>query len=200
MHIQTQHKEFERDSKNKYFKTCMYPNSPTTPNLLWCKHNFRTILNSLSHDKLMMHVLDAVHSTNPCNHDFVFLSFCPDEVRRVLSLQFISSSIVNSLQSSLLQVIHHYPQFGACSRFTHCFFSLYYYYEVVYFFRLWCCCCFFFFFFFFFPQNVSLHLCLIWWNHIIIKLFHESWNQCSEKMSSLRWWSCWLIASMLQQL
>jgi hypothetical protein len=69
------------------------------------------------------------------------------------------------------------------------------------FFHLWCyCCCCFFFFFFFFPQNVSLHLCLIWWNHIIIKLFHESWNQCFEKMSSLRWWSCWLIASMLQLL
>jgi hypothetical protein len=148
----------------------------------------------------VMHVLDAVHSTNPCNHDFVFLSF----LMKFKGFSHYSSStsqlwIFCKVLSFRWFIIIHNLMHVVDSVFV--FFlsaRLYiYYYEVVCFFLLWCCC---FFFYYFFPQNVSLHLCLIWWNHIIIKLFHESWNQCFEKMSSLKWWSCWLIVSMLQQL
>jgi hypothetical protein len=67
-------------TRTSIFKLVCSLNGPSIPNLLWCKHNFqiaraRIILISLSHDKFMMHVFDGMHSTNPCNHDFVFLSF-----------------------------------------------------------------------------------------------------------------------------
>jgi len=198
-------------ARTSIFKLVCSLNSPTTPNLLWCRHNFqiaraRIILISLSHDKLMMHVLDGVHSTNPCNHDFVFLSFlimfggfsrCSSSTPQLWILCKALSFRWFIIIHNLVHVVDSLFVFSPSARLyiTTMKLCVFFVYDVVaaaassssssssss-------------------PKIVSLHLCLIWWNHIIIKLFHESWNRCSEKMSSLRWWSCWLIALMLQLL